>query len=46
MMFNEQDWFYFDRQTGTDFTQTGSTTPIIISGTFLFISYNIVNYIV
>ena len=42
---------YFDakvwlQQTGTDFTQTGSTTPSIISGTFLVISYNIVKYIV
>ena len=33
-------------RSGTDFTQTGSTTPSIVSGTVLFISYNIVNYIV
>ena len=34
------------QQTGTDFTQTGSTTPSIISGTVLFMNYNIVNYVV
>ena len=28
---------------GTDLTQTGSTTPSIISGIVLFIGYNIVN---
>ena len=34
------------QQTGTDFTQTGSTTPNIVSGTVLFISYKIVNHII
>ena len=34
------------QQTGTAFTQTGSTTPSIVSGTVLFINYNIVNYVV
>ena len=34
------------QQTGTDFTQTDSSTPSIISGTFLVISYNIAKYIV
>ena len=32
------------QQTGTDFTQTGSPTPSIITSTILFFSYNIVNY--
>ena len=31
---------------GTDLTQTGSTTPSIISGIVLFIDYNIVSTII
>ena len=34
------------QQIGTDLTQTGSTTPSIISGTVLFVGYNIVNTII